>query len=129
MSRKSLAIGLSLVVIIGLVIVYLAYNGSLLPNSAYAGYTQIQVYRVGSYIGLFSEKLGDYDYYFVYYPDSIISGLNQTVNGKLQIWRQDVQGSTDFPLTTNISHDYYGMTFIITQVKPDYVIVMAKPTA
>jgi hypothetical protein len=124
-----LAIAIVVVVVIGVAIVYLAYNGFLFPNSAYSGYTKIQVKRVGSYIGVFSEKVGDYDYFFVYYPDTIISGLNQVANGKLQIWRQDVMGSTDFPLTTDMSHDYYGMTFIITEVKPDYVIIMVKPTA
>lgn len=99
------------------------------PNNPFAGYTQIQIYRIGSYIGVFSEKVGDYSYYFAYYPDSIIGAFNQTVDGKLQMWRQDVIGSTDFPLTTDISHDYYGITFTITQVKPDYVIVMVKHTA
>ena|SRR4030067_2206513 len=130
MLRKTWAIGLTVIVITVLAVVYLASNGSLsLPNSPYAGYTQIQVYKIGSYIGIFSQDVGDYTYFFCYYPDTIIGYLNQTANGFLKIWREDVQGSTDFPLTTGLSHDYYGMTFIITQVKPDYVIVMVKPTA
>ena len=127
MSRKSLAVVLVLIVVIGLVIVSFARNG--LPNSSYAGYTQIQVNRVGSYDGVFSEKVGDYDYFFIYYPDTTVGGVNQVAQGKLQIWRQDIAGSTDFSLTTNELRAYYGMTFIITEVKPDYVIVMAKPTA
>jgi hypothetical protein len=128
MSRKSLAIGIAIVVVILSAIAYLAYAGYLFPNSAYAGYTKIQVYRMGSYIGTFSQEVGDYSYFFAYYPDTIYPALNLTANGKLQIWRQDIMGSTDFPLTTGLYHDYYGMTFIITEVKPDYVIVMVKQT-
>jgi hypothetical protein len=127
MSRKSLAVVLVLVVVTGLVIASFARSG--LPNSAYAGYTRIQVNRVGSYSGVFSEKVGEYDYFFVYYPDTTVGGSNQVAHGKLQIWRQDIVGSTDFSLTPNELRTYYGMTFIITEVKPDYVIVMAKSTA
>ena len=88
MSRKSLAVVLVLIVVIGLVIVSFARNG--LPNSSYAGYTQIQVNRIGSYDGVFSEKVGDYDYFFIYYPDTTVGGVNQVAQGKLQIWRQDI---------------------------------------
>jgi hypothetical protein len=127
MSRKSLAIILVLVVVIGLAIVYFTYNGLL--NTSYGGYTKIQLYRTGSYIGTFSQKVGDYSYFFAYYPDTIYPTLNLTANGKLQIWRQDAIGSNDFSLKTDTQQNYLGMTFIITEVKPDYVIVMVKPTA
>ena len=44
------------------------------------------------------------------------------------VWRQDEQGGSTFPLSTNVSHDHLGMAFTITEVKPDYVMITAKST-
>jgi hypothetical protein len=126
MSKKSLAIGLVLLVIISLSVAYFLTDGFIsIPQLD--GSVQFKVEQNGSYIGIFNQQLGDYKYFFVYHPNTI-DIWGQSINGSLQIWREDVQGSTDFPLTTNISHDYYGMTFTITQVKPEYIIIMAKST-
>lgn len=127
MSRKSLAIGLILVIIIGLSLAYFLTDGfNRIPRLD--GSTQIKIEKNGSYIGIFNQQVGDYKYFFVYYPNSI-DIFGQTVTGKLTVWRDDMQGENDFPLTTNVPHDYYGMTFTITQVKPEYIMVTVKSTS
>jgi hypothetical protein len=134
MSRKSLAIG----IIIGLVIaVPIGYallqtfstkqqstssNQQQSTSNNYAGYKEVKAYENG--FGPNFQQFGDYKYFLYYYPN-LIQG-NVTYAGYLMIWREDVIGSTDFNLTLNVSHNYYGITFVITELHPEYCVLMVK---
>jgi len=96
----------------------------LLISNQNSGYTQIKVYEQGYVIGVQSQKIGNYLYFFGYFPTTINYGI--TNQGYLTIWREDVSPATDFPLTANIIQNYYGMTFKITEVQPEYCILVAK---
>jgi len=151
-SKKSLAIVLVLVVIIGLfwgcfgfnyrLVLSLFSSGTLslfgldygsnpyggytqIPN-AYAGYTQIKVYENRVVIGLQSQVIGEYRYYLTYYPTTY--GIT-TNNGYFGIQREDEEAPTQFPLNTGVSNSYMGITFVITQVQPEYIIIMARATS
>ena len=126
MSGKSWAIGIIVVIIIAVVGAYYLTDGfNSIPQLD--GSTQLKVLQNGSYIGDPYVQIGDYKYYFAYYPSTIL--LGQTNEGHLLVFRQDEQGGVNIPLTTNVPNEHLGMTFTITQVKPDYVIINAKATS
>jgi hypothetical protein len=127
MSGKSWGIGIVLIAIIGISLAYFLTDGFIsLPKLD--GSTQIKVGVYGSNIGVTNQQVGDYKYFFAYTPNAT-NYLGQHREGNLVIWRQDIQGSTQFDLTTNISQDYNGLTFTITEVKPSYIIVTVKTTS
>jgi hypothetical protein len=131
MSRKSLIIGLIIGLVIGLPIGYfLPQILSNLPirqssSSNYAGYTEVKAYESG--FGPNIQKFGDYNYFLYYYPNYIMN--NVTYDGWIMIDREDVIGATNFPLTLNVAHNYYGITFVITELHPEYCIMMVKLNA
>ena len=131
MSRKSLAIGIALVVIIGSSILYLVSSGIIsLPNSSggeYAGYTQIKVTESGYTAGFQEQKIGEYEYFLWYAPTTIQNGI--TSNGWLQIEREDVSPATELPLSLSVLQTYYGITLVITQIQPEFLIIEMKQTS
>jgi len=127
MSRKSWAIGLIVIIVIGLSATYFLTDGfNSIPQLD--GSVKFKVEKIGSYIGVFYQQIGDYKYYFAYYPDTVSTLPSMNTAGQLIIWRQDESGAPSFPLTVNVPQEHLGMTFTIVEVKPDYVIITAKST-
>ena len=124
MARKSFALILIVVLVVSMSMVFVlpgSFLGSKTSNSnKYAGYTQMRLYNNTNYGG----RIGAYNYVFTYHPTTKIGGA--TVQGYLSISRQGVQVPSEFPLTTDDSQDYYGITFAITQVDPSYIILMVN---
>ena len=126
MSRKSWAIGLILVIAVGTVSTYFLTDGfNSMPQLD--GSVTFKVLQNGSYLGVFNQQIGDYKYCFAYYPSTVSTSPYLNTPGQLIIWRQDEQGAPSFPLTINAPQEHLGMTFTIKEVKPDYVVVNAKP--
>ncbi len=127
MSRKSLATGLVLVVIIGLSLAYFLTDGFII----YPLQIKINQLSINSdhstYRGQVYQQVGNHKYIFEYVPTFTDNG--QTYNGNLTIQRTDLQTATSFPLTIGLSQNCQGMTFTITQAKFDYAIVTVKPTS
>jgi hypothetical protein len=130
MSSKSLAMGLILGLVIGLPIGYFLPQAlqninnqqqtQSTPNP-YAGYTQ---FRVSISDVLTYQTFGEYKYYFSYYPNVLFNGVEG--GGHLMIVRENVIGGTEFNLTIGVSQNYLGIVFTITEVHPEYCIIMAK---
>ena len=125
MSGKSITIGLILGLIIVLPIGYflpqIVSNIQLLSSNPYAGYTQV---KVPAFQGITNQVFGEYRYFFTYVPDVVVNGVEG--GGYLSVDRENVVIGTQFDLTIGVSHDYYGITFAITEIHPEYCIVMAK---
>ena len=127
LSKKTVASGIVLVVIIGLSLAYFLTDGFIFP-------IQIKINQLSinrdhtTYYGQVYQQVGSYNYVFEYFP-TFTDNFGRTTNGNLTIQRTDIQTATGFPLTTGVSQNYQGVTFILTQVKFDYVIVSVKPTS
>jgi hypothetical protein len=130
MARKTFALALVIVLVISMSLAYVLpssllnpsqKNGSSANSSQYAGYSQIQVYEnSGSAI-----KIGNFNYVFVYYPATTNNGT--AVQGYVAAFIQGASTApTDFTLATNILRGYYGVTFAITYVGSNYIILMVK---
>jgi len=102
------------------------YGGYTQIPNAYAGYTQIKVYENGVVTGLQSQVIGEYRYYLTYYPTTYGITAN---NGYFGIQREDEEAATQFPLNIGVSNSYMGITFVITQVQPEYIIIMAEASS
>lgn len=126
--RKSLAIGIVTVVIIGLSLAYVLTDGfTFYPIQLKINQLSINEDH-STYSGQVYQQVGSYKYVFEYFP-TFTDNFGQTTNGNLTIQRTDIQTATGFPLTTGVSQNYLGIIFTITQVKFDYVIVSVKPTS
>ncbi len=124
MPRKSLALALVAVLVFSMSFAFVLPNvlgpAKTSNSEKYAGYIQLQLYNNTNYQG----QIGSYNYVFIYYPTTNVKG--QTVEGSLSVYRQGIATPTAFPLTTNTSHDYYGITFAITKISDNYITVMVK---
>ena len=122
--KKALALLLVVVLVVSMSLAIILPNVSTsssnnsASNSNYAGYTQIQLYNNTDYMC----QVGSYSYTFIYYP--LNSGSN--AQGWLSASREGVAVATNFPLTTNTIQDYYQLSFAITEVQPNYLILMIK---
>jgi hypothetical protein len=127
MSRKSIAIGLILVLVIGMAIGYFLQKGipnlSTSTSNQYVGYTQVKVYENGLG-GLMMQKVGSYNYFLDYFPSTI--GLAMNTTGYVSIEREDITYDSEFPLNIGVTNTYNGIEFIITDVQPEYCILMVK---
>ncbi len=131
MARKTFAIVLIVVLVISMSMAFVLpssflssrTNSSSSNSDQYAGYSQVQVYENTGYVSQF----GSFSYVFVYYSATTNNGT--VAQGYVAVFIQGAsRAPTDFPLTTNVSHDYYGITFAITYVGSNYIILMAKST-
>ncbi len=126
MARKSLALALIIVLVVSMSLAFILPNSSLLgpkksnSDTKYAGYTAIPLYNNTNT----NVQVGSYNYAFAYHPTTIIN--NSTIEGSLTICRQGILTPTEFPLTTNTSHDYYTVTFAITKINSNYITVMVN---
>jgi hypothetical protein len=129
MARKSLALALIIVLAISMSVVFVLPNSSHSPTQTsspspnsdnYAGYSQIQLLKNADYVG----KIGSYNYTFIYYPATINDGV--ATQGYLSICREGVSVATEYPLAVDTTQQYYGIEFGITQVQPDYIILMVN---
>ena len=125
MAKKYLALALVAVLFISMALAVILPSGLVGPaktsnSQKYAGYTEMQVYN-----GTASQlQAGAYVYVFQYYPTAIIKGT--TVQAYLTVCKGGVATPTQFSVALDDSNDYYGITFAVTQVSPDYVIVMVN---
>ena len=125
MSRKTAAIGIVCVAIIGLSFAYYFTDGFMFSA------IQLKINQISSigryiYSGQVYQQVWNHNYEFEYFPTFTFNGT--VYNGSLIIQRTDLKTSTSFPLTLNVSKNYQGITFTITQADSDHAIVLVKPT-
>lgn len=125
MSRKTVALGIVCVVIIGLSLAYYFTDGFMF-SSIQLKINQLSATGRYTYSGQVYQQVWNHNYEFEYVPTFTFNGT--VTNGYLTIQRTDLKTSTSFPLTIGVSQNYQGITFTITQATFDYAIVMVKPT-
>jgi hypothetical protein len=125
MSRKTVALGIVCVVIIGLSLAYYFTDGFMFSS------IQLKINQLSStgrytYSGQVYQQVWNHNYEFEYIPTFTANGT--VYKGSLTVQRTDLKTSTSFPLTINFSQNYQGITFTITQANSEYAIVLVKPT-
>jgi len=122
MSRKSLAIGLILGLVIGLPFGYFLHQ--VLPNlTIQQQNTEVKVVVAQGA----TQTFGGIKYTFAYVPDHI-DYLGNKQSGYIYVIASelDIVGAS-FPLTIGIAHDYYRIELVITEIQSEYCILMVKP--
>jgi hypothetical protein len=129
MGGKSLVVVLIIGIFIGFSIGYFypQITSSLQTSvsNPYAGYTKVTI----AYIGVTNQQFGEFVYFFTYVPNSSYMAGQPETGGYITVTRQNIVLGSQFGLTTNVSHNYSGITFAITEVHPDNCVIMAKLSA
>lgn len=122
MSKKILVAGIHIGLVIGLPIGYFAPQFILNPSSSNSEYIEVRVEANASASNSAVEKFGGYNYYFLYTPDNV-GGLG--FDGYIVIQREATRSWT-YQLGTDITQRYQEIEFKITEIQPNYCILMAK---
>ena len=121
--RKTLVLGIVCIAILVLSLTYY-FTGGFMFSTIQLKINQYSSTGPYTYSGQVYQQVGWHKYLFEYIPTFTYNGT--VTNGYLTVQRIDLKTPTDFPLTVNVSRNYQGVTFTITQTNPDYAIVLVK---